>query len=136
MPVIATDTQRFSNVIKYEQDPAVGITREQGVFNDTAQTLKVGTVLGKVTATGKWRVALSASADGSQTPAGIYIADTLGQSSDLVVANATDTQILVLARGDAIVADGGLILGTGITLAAVKAAFLAINNPIIVETQV
>lgn len=136
MTVIATDSQRFSNVVKYEQDPAVGITREQGVFNDTAQTLKVGTVLGKVTATGKWRVALSASSDGSQTPAGIYIADVLGQSADLAVANATDTQILVLARGDAIVADAALILGTGITLAAVRTAFLAINNPIIVETQV
>lgn len=132
MAVIATDSTRFSAVVKHEYEPASGICRESVVLNDTAQTLKVGTVLGKVTATGKYRVALSASADGSQTPVAVLIADYLGNSNDIVLANATDTKALVLARGPAIVADAALVLGTGITAGAAKTALAAVG--IIVET--
>lgn len=134
MAVIATDSTRFSAVVKYEHEPQLAFCRESVVLNDTAQTLKVGTVLGKVTATGKWRVALSASADGSQTPAGILIADAQGLSGDIVLANATDTKALILARGPAIVADAALVLGTGITAGAAKTALAALN--ILVETAV
>lgn len=134
MAVIATDSTRFSAVVKYELEPQLGICRESVVLNDTAQTMKVGTVLGKVTATGKYRLALSASADGSQTPVAILIADVMGSSTDIVLANATDTKALVLARGPAIVADSALVLGTGITAAAAKTALAAVG--ITVETAV
>lgn len=136
MPVIATSSPRFSHVVKYEFEPALGLCRDAVVFNDTAQTLKVGTVLGKITATGKYRLALSASSDGSQNPVAIYIADSLGLSHDLVVANATDTPIVALTRGYAILGGGALILGTGITLSAVTAAFKALNAPIFVEATI
>lgn len=137
MTVIATDSVRFSNVVKSEYMPEIGYCRESVVINDpAAQTIKVGTVLGKITASGKYRVSLSASSDGSQTPVGVYIVDgSTGQSGDLVIAANTDYKALILARGPAIVADGGLTLGTGITAAAAKTALAALNPPVLVETQ-
>lgn len=134
MAVIATDSTRFTAVVKYELEPQLSICRESIVINDTAQTLKVGAVLGKVTATGKYKLALSAAVDGSQTPVAVLIADGMGSSTDIVLANATDTKALVLARGPSIVTDIGLQLGTGITAAAAKAALLAVG--IIVETGI
>ena len=136
MSVIATDTTRFSAVVKEEYKPEQAYCRESIVINDAAQTIKVGTVLGKVTATGKYKVALSAAVDGSQTPVGVYIADGLGLSGDLVLAANTDTKAIMLARGPAIVADAGLTLGTGITAAAAKTALAALTPPILVETAV
>lgn len=136
MSVFATDSTRFSNVVKEEYKPEQGYCRESVVINDSAQTIKVGTLLGKVTATGKYRVSLSASADGSQTPVGVYIIDGLGQSGDLVLPANTDTKAIILARGPAIVADAALTLGTGITAAAAKAALAALVPPVIVETQI
>lgn len=136
MAVIATDSTRFSGVIKYEFQPELGYCREAVVLNDTAQTLKVGAVLGKVTATGKYKLSLSGASDGSQTPVAVYIADVNGLSRDLVLANGVDTKVLVIARGPAIVADAGLQLGTGHTTASVKAALLALTPPVLVETAI
>jgi hypothetical protein len=134
MPVIATDTNRYSDVVKFEFAPAAGYCYESVVINDVAATLKVGTVLGRVTATGKYKVALSAAADGSQTPVAIYIRDGNGVSNDLVVPANTDTGAIVLARGPAIVTDAGLTLGTGITAAAAKTALAALVPPVLVDT--
>jgi hypothetical protein len=134
MSVIATDSIRLSGVVKAEYEPALGYCRESVIINDSAATLKVGTVLGKVTATGKYKVALSAAGDGSQTPAAIYLADAQGLSHDLVLAAATDTKVIVLARGPAIVSDIGLTLGTGITSATAKAGLAALTPPVLVET--
>lgn len=136
MPVIATSSPRFSHVVKFEEYPDKGVCRDAVVFNDTAQTLVPGSVLGKVTATGKYRLALAASNDGSQNPVAIYLADGLGLSHALTVAAATDTPIVAMTRGYAILSAGGLALGTGITTAAVKAAFAALNSPIFVEATV
>lgn len=134
MAVIATDSTRYSEVVAYEFEPQLGLSRESVVLNDTAQTLKVGAVLGKVTATGKYRLALSASADGSQTPVAVLIADGMGSSTDVVLANATDTKALVLARGPSMVKAEALQLGTGITAAAAKTALEAVG--IRVETAI
>jgi hypothetical protein len=132
MTVIANDSTRFTDVVAYELEPQLSVCRESVVINDPAgATYKVGTVLGKITASGKYRQSLSASADGSQTPAAVYIADGMGSSTDLIVTAATDTKALVLARGPAILIDSGLQLGTGTTLAAVKTAFA----PLLVEVE-
>lgn len=134
MAVFATDSTRFSAVVKYELEPQLALCRESIVINDAAATLKVGAVLGKVTATGKYKLATSGAADGSQTPVAVLIADGLGLSKDITLAANTDTKAIVLARGPAIVADSALQLGTGITAAAAKAALAAVG--IIVETAV
>lgn len=139
MPVIATDTQRFSNVVKYETDPHLSVCRESVVINEAgAVTYEVGTVLGKVTATGKYTRLNPAAADGSQNFAGIYIMDGLGQSNDLAVPAATDTKAIVLARGHAIVAKEALKYHANVDTQperdAIYAAMKAVN--IHAETQV
>lgn len=134
MAVISTDSTRFSAVVKYELEPQLALCRESIVINDAAATLRVGAVLGKVTATGKYKLALAAAVDGSETPVAVLIADGLGLSGDIELAANTDTKALVLARGPAIVADDALQLGTGITADAAKTALAAVD--IIVETAV
>lgn len=136
MPVFSTDSTRFSDVVKYEFQPELGYCRESVIINDSAQTIKVGTVMGKITATGKYAVCRSASSDGSQTPAGVYVIDGLGMSGDLVLPATTDTKAILLVRGQVILADNGLTFGTGNTLSATKTAFLALNPPILVETGI
>ena len=103
MSVIATENQRFSNVVKAEQWPEYAYCRDVITVNDSAATLKVGTVLGKVTATGKYKVAKETATDGSKVAAAIVIQET-------AVAGSTDTKVLVLASGAAIVSKAGLIL--------------------------
>jgi len=48
-------------------------------------TIVAGTVLGKITASGKYIVQLAAGADGSQTPAAILYANVSGNSEDITV---------------------------------------------------
>lgn len=135
MAVIATDSTRFSAVVKYELEPQLGLCREAVVLNDPAGgTYKVGAVLGKVTATGKYRLAADANGDGSETPVAVLIADGLGLSGDIELEAATDANALVLARGPVIVADAALQLGTGVTADEAKAALKAVG--ILVETAV
>ena len=134
MAVFATDSTRFSALVKHEYEPTSGICRESIVINDAAATLRVGAVLGKVTATGKYKLALSAAVDGSQNPAAVLIADGLGLSTDITLVAATDTKALVLVRGPVIVADAALQLGTGITAGAAATALKALG--IIVEVAV
>lgn len=77
--------------------PAKGITLASG------QNLPRGAVLGKITASGKYVLSLSAASDGSQTP-------------DMILSEATDA-----SAGDAATvaymggsfADGALTYGTG-----------------------
>jgi len=57
---------------------------------------------------GKYTLLNPAATNGSQTFAGIYIADVMGSSSDLAVTASTDTKALILARGPAIVAKEAL----------------------------
>ncbi len=114
MTVIATSSTRFSDLVKHEYDPASAFCRDVVTVNDVAQTLKVGSVLGKVTATGKYKLIEATAADGSQTAAAIYIGDKEGYSYDLTVAATTDTSVLVLTRGPAIVNKDYLKFGASV----------------------
>lgn len=136
MSVFATDTPRLSSVVKMEFEPQTQYCRDSVVINDAAATIQVGTVLGKVTATGKYKVCQTTAVDGSQNPVAIYIADTQGLSRPLTLAATTDTPVIVLSRGPAILADIGLQFGAANapTVAAVKTAFAALNPPVLVET--
>jgi ABC-type anion transport system duplicated permease subunit len=112
MPVIATDTQRLSNLIKkYDAPNNPELFNEVVTVNQAAQTtLKVGTVMGKITASGKYIVAVETAVDGSKVPAGIFIGDANGLAQDTVIAATTDTPVLVLARGKAVVSKDALFL--------------------------
>ena len=118
MSLIATENKRLSNVVKAELWPEMGFTRQVVVINDTAADLKVGTVLGKVTATGKYKVAVETATDGSKVADAILL-------QDVTLPNATDTKALVLVKGPAIVAKGALVLHSSYDTQAKKDAVYA-----------
>jgi len=96
MALIATDTYRLSNWLKSEYASELAFCRAVVTVNDSAQTLATGTVLGKVTATGKYKVCVQTASDGSQT------ADAIVMDAVTIPAT-TDTKVLVLLRGPATV---------------------------------
>lgn len=58
MTVTATDTQRLSNLVKYEVAPEMGYCRKALAFDNTNGDVAIGTLLGLNA--GKWEVALQA----------------------------------------------------------------------------
>lgn len=106
MSVIATDTKRLSNLLKEELWPQIGYCREVVTVNEAAaKTYVVGTVLGKVTASGKYKIAVESSVDGSKVGAAVVIADAS-------IAATTDTKLVVLVKGPNAVSKGALVLDT------------------------
>lgn len=79
----------------------------------SGQVLVRGSVLGKITASGKYILSLSAAVDGSQNPSVI--------AADYIDATAGDVTAGVYLAGE--FNGAALTLGTGITLAAATAAF-------------
>jgi hypothetical protein len=77
-----------------------------------ATTFPRGTVLGRITASGKYTIALSASADGSQNPVAIL--------ADFVDPTAADVRAGIYQMGE--FNGNALTLGAGITLAAATLA--------------
>jgi uncharacterized protein (UPF0548 family) len=123
MPLIATEKAGFSNVVKQELWPDAAYCRAVVTVNETvAKAYQAGTVLGKVTASGKHKIAVQTASDGSQ------VADAIVLGEVAVAAN-TDTKVLVLIKGPAIIGKGGLVLDatydTAPELAAVYAALEA-----------
>jgi hypothetical protein len=78
----------------------------------SGQDLKRGAVVGKVTASGKYKLSASEATDGSQTPVAV-----LEQDCD---ASAGDAPAVIKLTGD--VRGAALTLGAGHTVASVKAA--------------
>lgn len=116
MPLIATENRRFSNVVKEEFWPNLAYCRQLVTVNESAAKSYVpGTVLGKVTASGKYKIAVQNAADGSQVGAAIAIRE---QS----IAATTDTQVLVIYRGPAIVSKFGLQFDASFTTEGQKAS--------------
>ena len=104
MTIVAQDTARFSNLVKGELWPATGFCRKEVVVNEAAaKTYAVGTVLGKVTATGKYKIAVETAVDGSKVAAAVVI-------SDASIGAAVDTKLVVLVKGPAEVSQGALVL--------------------------
>lgn len=104
MPVISIENRRTSNFLKSEYEPELAYCRLVVTVNEaTAKTYVPGTVLGKVTASGKYLTAVETAVDGSKAFAGIVLFEQ-------AIAAATDTKIVVLVKGPASVAKGGLIL--------------------------
>ena len=105
--IIAQDTPRYSDVVKYEDEPSLSITRELVVVNDTAKTLTLGMLLGKVTATGKYKESVQTATDGSELPVAIVVGKDINNLSVAVPAT-TDTKVLAIVRGETIVRKTGL----------------------------
>lgn len=118
MTLIATEAKRLSNVVKQELWPETGFCRVAVTYNGTAATLVPGTVLGKVTADGKYKIAVQTATDGSEVADAIVMVEQ-------TVAATTDTKVLCLVKGPAIVSKNGLILDATYNLDAEKAAVYA-----------
>lgn len=119
MAILGTENFRMSHLVKKELWPELAYNRLVVTVNEAAaKSLVVGSVLGKVTATGKYKVAVQTAVDGSQTADAIVIQDTS-------VAAATDTKVLVLVKGPAIVSKAALVLDATYDLQAEKDAVYA-----------
>ena len=118
MTVIATENLRLSNLVKREYQPEMAYCREAVTFNGLAGDLKIGTVLGKVTATGKFIKAVQTASDGSAVVAGILM-------EDKTVLATTDTKMLVMTRGPASISKGALVFDATYDLDAEKAVVYA-----------
>lgn len=118
MPALYVENFRFSNTVKKELWPETGFTRAVVTYNGTAGNLLIGTVLGKVTSGGKYKICVQTAVDGSQTADAILI-------EDKTVALNTDISVQVLIKGPAIVSKAALILDATHDLDAEKNAVYA-----------
>ena len=119
MTIIASDTMRLSNLVKKEQWADASYCREVVTVNEAAiKTYAVGTVLGKVTADGKYKIAVQTAVDGSAVAAAIVL-------EDKTIAATTDTKLVVMTRGPASISAGALVLDATYNLDAEKAVVYA-----------
>jgi hypothetical protein len=131
MALIATENQKFSNVVKQEYNPDMAYCRATVVVNGPAATLAVGTVVGKVTATGKYKVSIETAVDGSEVAAGIVVVEK-------AVAASTDTNVVIMNRGPASVNKAGLVLDAtyddatkkGVVYASLEAVGIQVLNAV------
>ena len=105
---IATDTQSFSNLVKYELFPEFRHCRDVLTYNGTAKDFAIGDLV----------------ADDGTVPA--TAADIAGIVVQNTTAATTDTAVIVLARGAAGVSQAGIKLGT-LAIADVKAKLLTLG---------
>lgn len=106
---IDQETQRFSNLVKYELFPEFRHCRDVIVYNGAAKDFAIGDLV---------------AADGTVPAAAGEIAGIVVQNTS--AAATTDTPVIVLARGAAGVSEAGLTLGL-LTLANVKAQLLTVG---------
>lgn len=123
MTVIATDSNRFSNVVKYEFEPSLGYCREVITYNGTAVATPVGTVLGKFIASPTG----TATAGGSNTGNGTMGTVTVTSNANLQLGTYTLRIIKAAANaGDFIVTDpAGDVVGYGTVAVAFSQGGLA-----------
>lgn len=82
---------------------------------------KYGVLVGKVTASGKYRPSIAAASDGSQVPAGI-LTDIGGTSAglDASLPTTSDVECMVLVGGE--VFEGEVTFGAGHSIASTQVA--------------
>jgi hypothetical protein len=97
----------MGDVLKYELNP--NLSRETVTLLAGA-AYPVGAVLGRITASGKFKLATSGGTDGAQTAAAVLLY--------AVDASATDAIGVVVARGPAIVSKSALVLDASVDDAA------------------
>lgn len=99
MSVIATEKARLSNLVKYEEGGPNYFSRDE-VTILSGETVNIGSVLGKVTASGKYVLSDADAVDGSQAAAAVAL-QNLGTV-------AADTPCIVMVR-DAILGREALV---------------------------
>ncbi len=103
MSLVSTRKPKVGNLVKHEYEPAHGFCREVATVNVAADTeVSVGSVLGKVTASGKYVPRDPDASDGSEVAAGVAV-------ENKTITAATDTTLAVMVRGNSILAKGALV---------------------------
>lgn len=129
MAIIGYDSIRFSGLVKREYDPAQAYCRDvvTGTFTavPVVNPMPVGTVFGKVTTTGKYRIVEATATDGSQVAAGVYLADSTGASHPVTIVAGVDQQILLMTRGPVILDIAQLSYGASVNTPTLIAAAVA-----------
>lgn len=112
MAKLATSGAIVTDVFKHERLPQWGYDRDNVTVNlAAATTLKVGTVLGKITATGKYVPRDAAASDGSQVASAIV-------RQEIDVPATTDTSVVVV--GGARPTVECVVLKTGLVFAVAQ----------------
>ena len=108
---------RLGNIIQFEDRTETGYCRETVVARQAAATTyKIGQILSKVVATGKYQIIDPAGTGGAELFAGIFIGtDNALDPDNLAVAANTDTNVVVLYRGQAAVGKKFLVFPAGTT---------------------
>jgi Bacteriophage lambda head decoration protein D len=109
MPAL-NESNSLGDLLKYE---APNLFSRESITVGAGANLTLGTVLGRVTASGKYVILAPAASDGSQTAAAVLLGDAAAASAD--------AKGLILAR-HGIVADHALVWPGGITNAQKTAA--------------
>lgn len=116
MTLLATSDKPLSNAIKVEADK--NLSRKTVTLNVASETtIKLNTVLGAVTADGKFRPAVETAVDGSENFAGILVSLPDNNSAEFTFAAATDYEVVVLNQ-DAEVSYEGLVVDASYNLEA------------------
>lgn len=108
---VLTQPPVMGDVLKYELNP--NFTRET-VTLLAGTKYPVGAVLGRITASGKWKLSTATGSDGAQTVAGVLL-----YATDAATA---DREAVVLLRGPALVAKAALLFDASVDDAAKIAA--------------
>ena len=106
---IDQETQRFSNLVKYELFPEFRHCRDVIVYNGAAKDFAIGDLV---------------AVDGTTPATAAAIAGIVVQNTS--AATTTNTAVVILARGAAGESTAGLKLGT-LALADVKAKLLTLG---------
>ena len=106
-----TQPPTMGDILKYELNP--NYTRET-VTLLAGTNYPVGAVLGRITASGKYKLATSGGTDGAQTAAAVLLYAT--------DASAADAEAVVVVRGPAIVSKATLVFDASVDDAAKTAA--------------
>ena len=127
MALLGTESQRLSNLVKITDSPFnLSLLVDTLVSYEAAPvTYQVGTVLGKVTATGQYKAAVQTAVDGSQTPVAVFISDNFGNYMPTAIPATTATNIVAITRGKAILSAKGLVLDPSFTAGALTTAAYA-----------
>jgi hypothetical protein len=104
---VLTQPPSMGDVLKYELNP--NFTRET-VTLLAGVAYPVGAVLGRITASGKYKLSTSGGSDGAQNAAAVVLYAT--------DATAADQEAVVMVRGPAIVSKAALVLDATIDDAA------------------
>lgn len=126
MPVFATEGpySRFSSLVKINDTPEKFEFHTDVITasETTTPTYTLGTVLGKVTATGKYKISVQSANDGSQVPAALVLMNSFGEVKDATLVANTDTKFVALTRGKQIVALEAMKLDVSFSTAPQKQA--------------